>query len=104
MIIMCMFDPRNYEEFYYGKGKGNHKLLSLNLKCKKMHENSNDYEKSEYVCLVEWIKVTDRDNAKWIPNSKLYTTTHVRASLKNQKDKIKFLESKFGIEFMDYCI
>lgn len=87
------------EEVYIG----NNKLLSLNLKCKNMSDNSNDYEKSEYVCTVNWIEITNRDNAKWKSNRNLYTTTHIRASLENQKETIEFLEKEFKIKFVDFC-
>lgn len=80
------------------------KLLSLDLINKNMSENSDDYEKSEYVAKVEWIKITSRENAKWKSNSNLYTTTHVRASLENQKETIDFLESEFQIKFSTYML
>lgn len=79
----------------------NKKLISLDLVCKNMAENSDDYDKSEYVSKVEWIKTTNRANAKWKPNSNLYTTTHVRASLENQKETIEFVEKEFDINFID---
>lgn len=31
-------------------------LLQLNLRCQKMGDNCEDVERSEYVCLVEWLK------------------------------------------------
>ena len=70
-------------------------LLSLPLECKAMGANCDDPERSEYVCLVKWLKTLPRENAKWKPG--LYTTTHVRASLVRQPATVKFIEDEFGI-------
>ena len=59
---------------------------------------------SEYACTVRWIKAFDREHAKWEPNSGLFTTTHVRASLDNQPRTISFVEKKFGISLHDYLV
>jgi uncharacterized protein len=71
-------------------------LLSLPLRCKGMSDNSNDIELSEYVCLVQWIEKTHRDEAKW--KSGLYTTTHFRASLDRQPETVAYLEKEFGVD------
>lgn len=65
-------------------------------------ENSNDYENSEYVCVVEWIATKDKEKAIWKPNFGLYTTTHVRASLENQQFTIDYISDQFGVEMRYY--
>lgn len=75
----------------------NQSLLTLNLTCKDMGENSNSKEDSEYVAVVEWVKTVPRHQAKWKKNSGIYTTTHVRASLDGQPKTIDFLDVEFGI-------
>jgi uncharacterized protein len=72
-------------------------LLDLPLKCRNMSNNFDDKDKSEYVCLVEWLKYVPRESAKFRSKPKLYTTTHVRASLNGQPDTIKFIENEFNI-------
>lgn len=72
-------------------------LLSLPLHCKNMDDNSDDDTLSEYVCLVDWIKTVSREAAKWRTSPKLYTTTHVRASLDGQPETIKFIEKEFAV-------
>jgi len=72
-------------------------LLSLSLRCQNMNDNSNDTALSEYVCLVDWVKTVSRKAAKWQTSPKLYTTTHVRASLDGQPETVKFIEKEFGI-------
>lgn len=72
-------------------------LLSLPLQCPNMAHNSDNPGLSEYVALVNWLKWVPRDQAKWRSTPKLYTTTHVRASLDGQQETVKFLEEQFGI-------
>jgi hypothetical protein len=72
-------------------------LLSLPLRCKNMKDNMDNENLSEYVCLVEWIKTVPREKAKWRTTPKLYTTTHVRASLDGQPNTIAFLENEFSV-------
>jgi hypothetical protein len=62
-----------------------------------MNANSTDPELSEYVCLVDWIRSVPRAEAKKRSAPKLFTTTHVRASLDGQPETVKFLEEEFGI-------
>lgn len=79
----------------------NQPLTELPLSAPKMGARMNNQIKSEYVCLVDWIRFVNRDNAKWIPRSDLYTTTHVRASLSNQKRTIKYIEEQFNVDLYD---
>jgi hypothetical protein len=76
---------------------GNKPLLALPLKCPNMGDNSDDPELSEYICLVEWLKAVPAQEAKWRRTPKLYTTTHVRASLDGQRDTIAVVESAFNL-------
>ncbi len=76
-------------------------FLSLPLLCRNMNDNSDDEELSEYVCLVKWIKTFPRSAAKRRSTPKLYTTTHVRASLDGQPDTIAFLEEVFGVNLRE---
>lgn len=80
---------------------GNKPLLSLPLKCGNMSDNSDDAELSEYVCLVDWLKSVPAQEAKSRRSPKLYTTTHVRASLDGQPDTIALVEDAFGIRIAD---
>jgi uncharacterized protein len=73
-------------------------VLDLKLQCKNMSDNCNSQDLSEYVCLVEWFKTVPREEAKWRSSPKLYTTTHVRASLDGQPETLLFLENEFSIE------
>jgi hypothetical protein len=77
---------------------GNKPILDLKLQCKKMNDNCNNQDLSEYVCLVEWLKAVKREKAKWRSSPKLYTTTHVRASLDGQPETVSFLENEFGVK------
>lgn len=52
----------------------------------------------EYIAAVEWTKSVDRENAKWLPKSGLFTSTHIRASLDNQPATTKFVEEAFGVD------
>jgi hypothetical protein len=72
-------------------------LLSLPLTIQNLSENSDDPDNTEYVCLVEWIKAVPRNEAKRRASPKLYTTTHIRASLDGQPDTVAFLEQQFGV-------
>lgn len=72
-------------------------LLTLPLRCNNMHENCADPELSEYVCHVEWLKHVPRNQAVWPQSPKLYTTTHVRASLGAQPTTVAYLEQAFGV-------
>ncbi len=76
-------------------------LISCDLSAPEMLEDSNSKELCEYVALVEWMAAVDRNEAKWKrpnKNPKLFTTTHVRASLDGQPDTVAFLEEEFGIQ------
>lgn len=75
-------------------------FLSLPMKC-AMNKNSDNEEKAEYVCLVDWIKTFPKSEAKWARKSGLYTPELVRASLAGQPKTINFIESQFGISLQD---
>jgi len=80
---------------------GNELLLEKRLTCPNIKENSNDPNKSEYVALVEWIRICSRSEAKWKPRSGLFTSQLVRASLDNQPTTIKYLETEFSVNVDD---
>ena len=77
---------------------GNKDLLSLPLSCQNMNDNYESEELSEYVCIVQWFKTVPRDQAKWRSSPKLFTSTHVRASLDGQPETVSFIEEQFGLE------
>ena len=79
----------------------NKPLIEYGLVCQRMSDNIESDDLCEYVALVEWKSVVDRENAKWRPNSGLYTTTHVRASLDGQPKTLKFLETEFRIDLRE---
>jgi hypothetical protein len=76
-------------------------LLMHDLVSKNMGDNHENPETSEYVCLVEWIKTVPRKDAKYTRKLKLFTTTHVRASLDGQPQTIQYLESEFGCNLQE---
>ena len=73
----------------------NKPMLTHSLQ-RNMAKNCDNAEKSEYVCLVDWIAHVPRGQAKWKAKSNLYTTPLVRASLDAQPDTIHFLEKEFN--------
>lgn len=77
------------------KGK---KLLDYPLKCRNMGDNSESAEKSEYVCLVEWLKTVTRDQAWKYVGRKLFAPRNVRATLDGQDETIEFIRQKSGID------
>jgi hypothetical protein len=79
----------------------NKPLIAHDLVCKTMSEDINSDEMCEYVALVDWISAVDAENAKWKKKSKLYTTTHIRASLDGQPDTKAYLETEFEVSFSD---
>lgn len=76
---------------------GRRRVLELPLRCQRMGDNVDSDETCEYVALVEWEVAVPRTDAKWLPRSSLFTTTHVRASLDGQPKTISFLEEAFGL-------
>ena len=76
-------------------------LLSLPLECSGMSINADSDELCEYVAIVKWFAVVDREAAKWKAKSNLYTTTHVRASLDSQPETIAFIETEFNLMLRD---
>ncbi|PUE13090.1 hypothetical protein B9Z33_01175 [Limnohabitans sp. T6-20] len=83
---------------------GNKPLLSNQLRCSGMAENSSSIVLCEYVSTVRWLKAVDRLEAKWEPKSGIYTTTHVRASLDGQPRTVEFLEKAFGISVREFLV
>jgi hypothetical protein len=77
-------------------------LKNYDLRPSRVSENSASMGIGEYVCRVNWLAKVKREDAKWKRNFGLYTTTHVRASLDNQPETIKFLEDEFGISMRDH--
>jgi hypothetical protein len=73
-------------------------LLLQDLQAPGLGLNNEFEDTSEYACCVEWLKTVPRDQAKFCKSPKLFTTTHVRASLDSQAETIKFLEEQFQIE------
>jgi len=79
-------------------------LLGLQLRCSNMNDNYDSVDLSEYVCVVEWLSTVPREEAKWRTTPKLYTTTHVRASLDGQPNTVKFLEQEFRVLIRDLIL
>jgi uncharacterized protein len=80
------------------KGKS---LLLHPLHCKGLADNSDDPDKAEFVCTVDWLKAVPRQEAKWRKSPKLFTSTHVRASLDGQPSTIDYLQEAFKIAIRD---
>ena len=76
-------------------------LPELPLRCPRMNERCDDADRSEYVCIVDWLASVPRGQAKWRAVPKLYTTTHVRASLDGQPETVKFLEQEFKVSIRE---
>lgn len=72
-------------------------LQDFNLVALRMWENSEDLTNSEYVVRVRWVATVPRTEAKWKPNSGLYTTPLVRASLERQPITVSFVEWAFNV-------
>ena len=79
-------------------------LLSLPLRCQLMGDNSDSPELSEFVALVEWTKWVTREQAKWPATGKVFTSTHVRASLDGQPETIRFLDEQFELCIRDLIV
>ena len=79
-------------------------FADLDLKCQNMFANSDCPDRSEYVCIVKWLRAVGRNEAYWKPKSGLYTTTHVRASLDGQPKTIDYIESCFGIDLREHAM
>jgi hypothetical protein len=76
-------------------------LLSHNLRCPNMADNSNSNELCEYVATVKWIRTVDRSAAKWKAKAGIYTTQLIRASLDAQPETIAFLEEVFDVNLRE---
>lgn len=83
---------------------GGQRLLDIKLACPNMGENAGNSDKSEYVCVVDWLKDVSRTEPKWKSGAELYTTTHIRASLDNQPRTVDFLSREFGIEIRSLVV
>lgn len=59
--------------------------------------DASDLAVCEYLVAVDWAAVVDRQGAKWLPRSGLFTSQLVRASLDAQPKTIAFVEEKFGV-------
>jgi len=81
---------------YRGKSLKNYKL-----ECPNIYENSENPERSEYLVAVKWVKTYPEKEAKFKRNSKLYTTTHIKASLDNQKITVDFISNEFGVDLYE---
>jgi hypothetical protein len=77
-------------------------LLSLPVKSEGLNANCSDPEKSEYACKVKWLRTVSKEDAVWSTSQKLYTTTHVRASLDGQPATVSFLENEFKVQIREY--
>lgn len=62
-----------------------------------MWDHSDDPVNSEYLLRVDWVASVPRSEAKWQPNSGLYTTQLVRASLERQPITVAFIEREFKL-------
>ena len=60
--------------------------------------DASDLAICEYIVAVEWMASVDRENAKWLPRSGLYTSQLVRASLDAQPATTAFVEEAFGVD------
>lgn len=59
--------------------------------------DASDLAICEYI-VVEWMASVDRENAKWLPRSGLFTSQLVRASLDAQPTTTEFVEAAFGVD------
>jgi len=73
-------------------------LLNLPLTRQELSKNVDSDELCEFVATTKWHRAVSRGEAKWLANSGLYTTTHVRASLDGQPLTIDYLEREFDID------
>ncbi len=71
-------------------------LLSLPLISESISNNSDDPVRSEYVCLVKWLKYFPREDAKK-KDGIFKVRGHIRASLEEHPETVDFLEKEFGI-------
>ena len=75
------------------------------LNCELCAENMGNYkesdEKCEYVALVDWIKTTSRQDAKFKSKSELFSQPITRCSLDGQPKTIEFLNAEFGVDIYD---
>jgi catechol 2,3-dioxygenase-like lactoylglutathione lyase family enzyme len=55
------------------------------------------FKRDKSVVIVEWLASVPREQAKWRATPKLYSTSHVRASLNGQPETMKFLEEEFKV-------
>lgn len=60
--------------------------------------DASDLSICEYIVAVDWVATVDRENAKWLPRSGLFTSQLVRASLDAQPGTTAFVEEAFGVD------
>jgi hypothetical protein len=63
-----------------------------------------DNEKAEFLLKVNWKKSFDRTEAKWKPNSGLFTSQLIKASLQGQPRTLEYLEKEFEITFSNLLV
>ena len=59
--------------------------------------DASDFAICEYLVAVDWVATVDRQGAKWLPRSGLFTSQLVRASLDAQPKTIAFVEETLGV-------
>ena len=67
----------------------------------RIFENAESLELSEYLLLIDWIKVVQSSEGYWRKKAGLFSTQLVTASLANQPKTLEFLESCFCMNFAD---
>jgi uncharacterized protein len=76
-------------------------LLKLPLKAATPYRNCDNVEKSEYVCLVKWIKTVEKEDAVPIARNCVFIPRPARANLDKHQETIKFFERSFDISIKD---
>ena len=73
-------------------------LAACDLAEPNIGHDPDDLTICEYILAVEWVATVDRENAKWMPRSGLFTSQLVRASLDAQPVTVTFVEEAFGVD------
>lgn len=79
-------------------------LLSLPLKAKRMDANCDDPDKSEYVCLVDWLKTLPISEAIRRESPRLFASQNIRASLAKQNATVEFVGSRLGLQLRELLV
>jgi hypothetical protein len=66
-----------------------------------MCERIHDEALTEYLARVIWIKTVDKSQAYFKPNSGLFSTQLIRASLSGQPRTIAYLEESFEVSIKE---